>query len=156
MSSSAAPAARARRARFTGGGWGPQRSANRAPWSRTAHPSITTTEAPPSVKDRPGTVILQTGSDSFSRDQVARALQLSLPDTAQHLILHEPIDGNFYLTTMEPDLISVASLVDTTITIGSRSLTMIDMAHRQVAPVVELKLIGVFSNPAHGYDHVAS
>ncbi|KAK9431466.1 hypothetical protein V1505DRAFT_368432 [Lipomyces doorenjongii] len=57
---------------------------------------------------------------------------------------------------MEPDLISVASLVDTTLTIGYRSLTMIDMAHRQVAPVVELKLIGVFSNPAHGYDHVAS
>ncbi|KAK9235311.1 hypothetical protein V1525DRAFT_273677 [Lipomyces kononenkoae] len=55
---------------------------------------------------------------------------------------------------MEPDVISVDTLVSQTLTIGSRSITMLDLAHRQVSPIVELKLIGVFSNSAHGYDHV--
>ncbi|KAK9236385.1 hypothetical protein V1525DRAFT_444477 [Lipomyces kononenkoae] len=91
----------------------------------------------------------------FARPNRART-SADFPTAAQHLILHEPTDGHYYLTTMEPDVISVDTLVSTTLTIGSRSITMIDMAHRQVSPIVELKLIGVFSNPAHGYDHVTS
>ncbi|KAK9311377.1 hypothetical protein V1524DRAFT_457441 [Lipomyces starkeyi] len=64
--------------------------------------------------------------------------------------------GYYNLSTMEPEFISVATLVSTTLTIGSHSLSMLDMAYRQVSPIVEMKLVGVFSNPAHGWDHITT
>ncbi|KAK9358034.1 hypothetical protein V1504DRAFT_436162 [Lipomyces starkeyi] len=52
-----------------------------------------TTDGSPSVSDSPRTVILQTGSDIFSRDQVARALKLAIYEEA----LEIPFDKHQYL-----------------------------------------------------------
>ncbi|KAK9429405.1 hypothetical protein V1505DRAFT_374018 [Lipomyces doorenjongii] len=94
---------------------------------------IMMTDAPPSVKDRPGTIILQTGSDFSPATSCTRFSTRSL--TPRNI----SSSTNEWMATT---ILQWNPLASTTLTIRPRCLSTLG----QVSPIVEMKLVRVFSN----------
>ncbi|KAK9312366.1 hypothetical protein V1524DRAFT_418205 [Lipomyces starkeyi] len=114
--------------------WGHQQ---RHSLSKTSGPSKRLVNRPPrDIIDRPDTAIVQTGSASFTVEQIGTAVNKAFPLAAKHktLVLIANQRGGIYSRTYKPSVVSVDLLTSTTLKVDNRSVQLLDMASRKPAP----------------------